>query len=110
MVTKITFSQKALINTIEIIEWYDKQSKGLGSRFFQALQKGYKIILKNPYFQIRYKDVRCLPLEKFPYMIHFIVEDEGNRTLILGIKNSHQDPKTWEDGTDANRCTLIINK
>lgn len=100
MVIKIIFSQNALNQTFEVVAWYDKQSKGLGKRFFQVLQKGYSTIRKNPYFQIRYKGVRCLPLEKFPYMIHFIVDEEENRILILGIKSTHQDPKTWEESTD----------
>ena len=103
MVIKIVFSQKAINQTFEVVDWYDKQSKGLGKRFYQVLQKGYRTIRKNPNFQIRYKDVRCFPLEKFPYMIHFIVEEEGTQILILEIKSTHQDPKTWEDKTDENR-------
>lgn len=69
MVFKIVITQKALLDSVEGIEWYDKQAKGLGKRFYQAIQKSYKTIRKNPYFQIRYQGVRCLPLEKFPYMI-----------------------------------------
>jgi len=100
MVYKIVSTQKALNDTFEVYEWYDKQSKGLGKRFYQALQKGYKIIRNNPYFQIRYDGIRCFPLEKFPYMIHFTVEEDGKQILILGIISSHQDPKTWKDQTD----------
>lgn len=37
---KIIFSRKAIHETFEVVDRYDKQSKGLGKRFFQVLQKG----------------------------------------------------------------------
>jgi hypothetical protein len=103
MVFKIVNTQKALIDISECIEWYEKQYKGLGKRFYQALQRRYKTIRQNPYFQIRHEGVRCLPLETFPYMIHFIVEEERKRIVVLGVVSSHRDPKTWKERTDENR-------
>jgi toxin ParE1/3/4 len=96
MVFKIVLTNSALIDTFDGIEWYEKQTDGLGKRFYQAIQKVYKTIRQNPYFQIRYADVRCLPLQKFPYMVHFVVEEERKRIVILGIICTHRDPKTWE--------------
>lgn len=100
MVFKIIITHKALIDTVNGIEWYDKQAKGLGKRFYLGIQKAYKTIRKNPYFQIRYEGVRCLPLEKFPYMIHFIVEEKEKRIVVLGIISSYRDPKTWDERTN----------
>ena len=96
MVFKIVITQSAFYDTLNGIEWYEKQTKGLGKRFYQAIQKVYKTIRENPYFQIRYEDVRCLPLEKFPYLIHFVVEEERKRVVILGVICTHRDPKIWE--------------
>ena len=97
MVFKIVLTPSARIDIFDGIEWYDKQVEGLGKRFYQAIQKVYKTIRQNPYFQIRYEDVRCLPLQKFPYMVHFVVEEENKRVVILGIICTHRDPKTWEE-------------
>lgn len=99
MVFRIVITHNALIDTFEGIEWYDKQATGLGKRFYQAIQKGYKTIRQNPHFQIRYEDVRCLPLEKFPHLVHFVVEEEQKRVVVLGVISTHRDPKIWEEGT-----------
>lgn len=56
------------------VDWYNSKQKGLGKRFFEAIQKEYSILKTTPIFQVRYDDVQCLPVKKFPYMIHFIVE------------------------------------
>jgi len=87
----------ARLDTLEGIDWYNKQSKVLGKRFYQAVQKKYKTLSQNPYFQVRYDDIRCLPLEKFPYMIHFIVEKEHKRVVVIGVICTYRDPKIGEE-------------
>lgn len=97
MVFKILITSKAHFDILEGIEWYNKQSADLGKRFYQTIQKKYKTLSQNPFFQIRYEDVRCLPLEKFPYMIHFIVEEERERVVVIGVICTHRDPRIWEE-------------
>jgi hypothetical protein len=99
MVFKIVVTQKALADTSEGIDWYEKQSKGLGKRFYQTIQKRYKIIRSNPYFQIRYEGVRCLPLERFPYMIHFIVDEQRNHIIVLRIICTYRNQNNWVEST-----------
>ena len=100
MAFDIVITHQARIDTLEGIEWYNKQAAGLGKRFYQAVQKHYKTLRQNPYFQIRYDDVRCLPLVKFPYMVHFIVEEDRKRVVVLGVICTHRDPKIWKERTD----------
>ena len=100
MVFKIVITYKAHIDILAGIEWYNKQSPDLGKRFYQILQKKYKTLRQNPFFQIRYDDVRCLPLEKFPYMIHFVFEEERKRVVIIGVICTHRDPGNWKERTN----------
>lgn len=44
---------------------------------------------------MRYENVRCVPIRKFPYMIHFIVEEEKKRIVVIGIFNTCWDPQKW---------------
>ena len=97
MVFRVVITRSAFIDTFDGIEWYEKQTKGLGKKFYESIQKAYKTIRQNPYFQIRYDDVRCLPLKKFPYLVHFVVEEERKRVVILGVICTHRDPKIWEE-------------
>jgi len=87
----------AVIQDLEkAIHYYEEQQPGLGKRFLKAIDKHFLILSKNPFFQTRYDDVRCLPVKKFPFMIHFTIE-EGNKTVkILAVFNTLLDPKeTW---------------
>jgi plasmid stabilization system protein ParE len=101
MVFKIVLTHKAQIDILEGIEWYNKHSADLGKRFYQTIQKEYKNLRQNPYFQVRYEDIRCLPLKKYPYMIHFVVEEEREQVVVLGIICTHRDPVVGEER--ANR-------
>jgi hypothetical protein len=53
----------------EARDFLNSRRKGLGSKFL----KEYKVLLKtlqsNPDFQVRYKNIHCLPLKTFKYMV-----------------------------------------
>nr|WP_236021410.1 type II toxin-antitoxin system RelE/ParE family toxin [Algoriphagus oliviformis] len=67
----------------EIIDWYSGKEKRLGDRFYQALKSAMEYIKRNPYnCQIAYRDVRNKPLGKFPYQVHYCIE-EPDKTLIV---------------------------
>jgi len=59
------------------IEWYNEQESGLGKQFHAAVKVNLDKLRFNPYYQLRYENVRCLPMKKYPYMIHFTVEEEN---------------------------------
>ncbi|PWE00444.1 hypothetical protein DDZ16_05810 [Marinilabilia rubra] len=50
----------------EASEFYNKQQPGLGNRFIRTIDKEFKNLQKFPWFQIRYKTIRCKPVKKFP--------------------------------------------
>jgi len=48
MAFKIVITPKARIDKLESIEWCNSQASGLGKRFYQDIQKQYKILRQNP--------------------------------------------------------------
>lgn len=74
------------------IDWHNSRQPGLGKRFHSAVKQEFKMLRESPLFQIRYEGVRCLPLKKFPYMVHFIVEEENKQIIVLGVINTHKKP------------------
>jgi hypothetical protein len=58
------------------IDWYNEQMPGLGKEFHAAVKVHLKSLKTNLFYQIRYDDVRCLPLKKYPYMIHFTIKED----------------------------------
>ena len=43
--------------------------------FLNSVNNSFSVLKDNPLYQIRYDDVRCLPIKKFPYMAHFTVDE-----------------------------------
>jgi plasmid stabilization system protein ParE len=91
---KIVYTQAAVNHIIHIIEWYNKQSKGLGKRFEGNLKKELSAIKKNPFTRsFRYDEVRFAVIKKFPYAAHYTVED--NIIIIHAVFGFKEDPEKW---------------
>jgi len=65
---KIKLLPEARIDIVEIIEWYNKEKPGLGTRFYGALKSRFNYLKKYPlHFSITYRDLRTILVNKFPY-------------------------------------------
>jgi plasmid stabilization system protein ParE len=77
--------------------WYKKTKvDGLAQRFSKTVKDTIKHLQKNPtMFAIRYKNVRIAHTEKFPYAIHFVIDNDT--ILITSITHNARDPKVnWD--------------
>ena len=93
MVFKV--NPQAKIDIQDQIHFYNDRQKGLGKRFHNEVKSTFKIIRKNPFYQIRYKDVRCLPLKKFPAMVHYTLDENKKEITVRAVFNTSQSPKKW---------------
>jgi hypothetical protein len=65
--------------------------KGLSKRFSQAVKAAIGQVLKNPgAYAIRYKNIRIIHTDTFPYAIHFFVENDS--IIITAIIYNRRDP------------------
>lgn len=66
-------------------EWYNQQHvENLSNRFANAVNNCIKKIITNPSaYAFRYKNVRIAHTEKFPYAIHFYLDE--NTIIITSI-------------------------
>lgn len=80
----------------ESAKWYNEQQKDLGKRFTTEVRKAIKHIKRNPEnIEVRYKNVRAIKTDIFPYMVHFTI-DEPNKTIIVkAVFSTHQSPTNW---------------
>lgn len=67
----VVISASALQDVQDAVDYYDEQSIGLGEKFEAELNEFLIALEYNPFFQNRYDSVRCLPLKKFPFMVHY---------------------------------------
>jgi plasmid stabilization system protein ParE len=81
----------------ESAKWYNKQSEGLGKKFTTEVRRKVHFIKQNPNASnIRYNKVRTAVLEVFPFMIHYIIDEEANSIIISAVLHTSRNPKIWE--------------
>ncbi len=85
---------RADLEVDEIAEYYESLSDGLGTKFFNEYQKYVDTLNTFPFFEEKYNFIRTLPLKKFPYTIHFTVDEINKIVAIHAVTSNYQDPNT----------------
>jgi mRNA-degrading endonuclease RelE of RelBE toxin-antitoxin system len=62
---------------------------------YDEIENAYVTLKTNPFFQIRSKHYRALPLKKYPYLIFFEVLEKERIVKVLSFFNTPQDHKKW---------------
>ncbi|MGF1564700.1 MAG: type II toxin-antitoxin system RelE/ParE family toxin [Flavobacteriales bacterium] len=77
---------EAQADIFEAACWYDLQQKGLGKRFTADVRKNVVGLCEHPEMApIRYDETRCVLLDRFPFMIHFVVKRETEQIVITAV-------------------------
>jgi len=93
---KVEFSPESFAEVQEALNYYMEKGFQTGEAFIQDVNNGVEALEFNPYYQIRYKNFRCLPLSKFPFMIHFELDEDKKRVKIFGCIHTSLNPtKSW---------------
>lgn len=91
---QIQFTKEALFDIEEIILWYEDQREGLSFDFELCLEVGVNEIQRTPSaFQKRYKQVKIRFINRFPFGIHYIVNNEI--ITIVGVFHTSRSPSNW---------------
>jgi len=78
-------------------DWYNFKQKGLGKRFTSEIRTRILLIRKHPKLSaIRYDEIRTAVLDKFPFMIHYQVEDSTKTIIVSAVFHTSLDPEKWK--------------
>lgn len=92
----LNIEPEAVVDIQETVDYYKTINQQLAVRFYQAINKHFSTLKKNhSAFAIRYDNIRCLPLKKFPYMIHYSVFLDEEKVSIKAVFCTHQNPENW---------------
>lgn len=91
---RITSDKRVQSDIREAVHYYNSKVPGLGKRFYLEVKTAYKPIRTTLFFQVRYKEIHCLPLKKFPYMVHYSINETEKVVCIRAIINCYQNPET----------------
>lgn len=93
---KIFIDKDALNDIQDIIDWYNARLNGLGKKFQTQVKFQIKKLKQNPtIYNIRYNNVRCLIIKKYPYMVHYIVDNKKLTVHIFAVIHTSRNPKIW---------------
>ena len=86
----------ALNDIQETFEWYELQLKGLGLRYKTQTKKQINSLKKDPYlFSIKYNEIRCRKIEKFPFLIHYLINENINVVTVFAVFHTSRNPEIW---------------
>lgn len=90
---EITFSPLALDDIEQAFDYYEAKQKGSGKRFLSKMQLTLNAINRNPYFaSVRYNDIRCAQIKKYPYLIHYHVMETDKLVTVIAIYSTYKEP------------------
>lgn len=91
---KLLINDEALLDIEDAFVWYQKIEPNLSEVFEKELYLSLEQILKYPYiFQLKYKNVKVIYLKKFPYGIHYVVNEKT--IIVIGVFHTSRSPKKW---------------
>ncbi|APA93068.1 type II toxin-antitoxin system RelE/ParE family toxin [Myroides odoratimimus] len=90
MTYNIVILPSAIHDLDAIFEYYFLISKRILNSFKKEFDKTLKVLKSNPFFQIRYNDIRAISIKKFPYVIFFRVDPYKQMIHIVAVFNTSQ--------------------
>jgi plasmid stabilization system protein ParE len=87
----LPFAYKDLI---KVKEWYNDQREGLGEEFKLEVNKEMDYLISNPdHYQQKFKELRQSLINRFPYTIYSLKDDNLKQIIIFGVLHSKRNPK-----------------
>ena len=92
---KVVILPLAKKDILDAAQWYQKKQSGLGKRFTGEVREKVRFIGRNPMvYAKRYDDVRTAVLNKFPFLVHYTIEN--NIIVISAVLHTSRNPNIWE--------------
>lgn len=97
----LEFVQEAENDLHKSIAWYDAQKSGLGKIFYKNVKSVLSTVKINPFhFPVIFNESRHALVKNFPFKIHFLINEEQKKIIVLGIFHTSRNPEVWEGRVD----------
>lgn len=78
----------------EAVDFYKEKQKSLGKRFYKSAKKTIKALENDALiYQIKYNDVRCVKIKKFPYLVHYKINQKSNTVIVYALICTYRNPE-----------------
>ena len=81
---------------LSAVSYYKKINPGLAKQLLFRIREAKTAIMRSPEgFEIKYKEVRTLLLNQFPYHIHYFIDNSQKQIVILAVIHSYRKPQDY---------------
>lgn len=89
---QVLYRDNARLNLRHAKAWYKQQREGLQKEFAYSVKEAIVRMLASPEaFAIRYRNVRIVHTNRFPFSIHFYIDHTHKQIVITNILHDSQD-------------------
>ena len=89
----VIIEKRAVKDIQKATDYYDEKSTQAGDNFINEVTSFLTALETIPSYQVRYNDIHCLPLKKFPFLIHFSIQEKT--VLVHAITHTSINPNKW---------------
>lgn len=85
---------RAELELDEAVFYYKNIRKSLAEKFILDYENQLNTLYNFPFFEEKYNIIRTLSLKKFPYTIHFSINENEKVVYIQALTCDYQNPNT----------------
>jgi hypothetical protein len=95
---KVEYNPDFFDDIKQAVKWYNDQQMGLGDRLLTNIRKQTALLSTSALqFAIKYDNIRCICIKKFPFLIHYRVNEETKAIKVEALIHTSRNPKYWEE-------------
>lgn len=94
----IRYNPQVYLDIQKAVDFYNKQTQNdkVGRRRVSNTKAGLNNLKQSAlHYQVRYDNIRLLPIPSFPYRAHYRIDESSNTIFVEAIFHSSEDPKKW---------------
>jgi hypothetical protein len=97
---RVKYNPDFFNDTAQAVDCYNEKQACLGDRLFNKIKKQTaKLSTTAMLYAVKYDDIRCMSIEKFPYLVHYRVNEQTKTVKVEALFHTSRDPKIWDQRT-----------
>ena len=97
---KVRYNPQIHLDIQRTVDHYRRKTGNdeLGIRFVKIVKASLKELKTSAlHYQVRYDDIRFLPIPVFSFMAHYRVDERSNIVFVEAIFHTSQKPDEWKE-------------
>ena len=90
----VEYNPEFFNDLVHAVDWYNDKQANLGKKFFNKVkQQTAKLSTSALLFAVKYDDIWCMRIEKFPYLVHYRVNEQTLTVKVEALFHTSRDLK-----------------